>query len=192
MTDRAKNVSVAIGDIVCHIRKHALAKRLRLAIESGGKVTLTIPRRISFQSAEAFLHTKKEWLRSAYERAIAHPPRLLTQGSPSEYARVKEAARIRIAKRVNLYQHHYGFTYRRLTIRNQKSRFGSCSASDTLSFNYRLIYLPLPLLDYVVVHELCHLRELNHSQKFWDLVAETIPDYRVRKGQLQNFSRTDS
>lgn len=162
---------------------------MRLAIETGGRVTLTVPRRVSFRRAERFLLEKKEWILAAYKRAIAHPPRLLSQGDQSEYAACKEAARQCITERVRHYQALYQVTYKRLAIRNQRSRFGSCSAQGNLNFNYRLLFLPERLRDYVVVHELCHLRELNHSSRFWALVAQTIPDYQTRKRELQAFSR---
>jgi predicted metal-dependent hydrolase len=67
----------------------------------------------------------------------------------------------------------------------QKSRWGSCSRKKNLNFNYKLIQLPLELADYIVVHELCHLQEFNHGQGFWNLVGETIPDYKARRDELR-------
>ncbi len=148
-----------------------------------------VPKKISLLSAKKYLTEKKEWIIASYDRALVHPPRLLTQGGAIEYQATKEQARALITERVSWYARHYGVTYQSLSIRNQRSRFGSCSARGHLSFNYRLIFLPPPLLDYVVVHEVCHLRELNHSPRFWALVAETIPDYREKKHELQAFSR---
>lgn len=142
-------------------------------------------------TAEKSLAEKKEWIRASYERALAHPPRLLTQGGEDEYQVMKEIAREKITERVLLYAERYGVSYKGISIRNQKSRFGSCSASGHLSFNYRLIFLPPALLDYVVVHEVCHLRELNHSPRFWALVAEAVPDFQDKKRNLQAFSRTE-
>lgn len=102
----------------------------------------------------------------------------------------KEAARRLVATRVEKFLLLYGVSSRSLSIRNQRTRFGSCSARGHLSFNYRLLFLPEPLLDYVVAHEVSHLLELNHSRRFWALVAQTIPEYQERKRELQAFSRT--
>ncbi len=171
------------------IKRRAGTKGLRLSVASGGRVTLTMPKRLSLRAAEEFLRSQKDWILSAYARVLAHPPRLLTQGDEAEYRAHKEEARKRIAERVAYYAAIYQVTPRRIAIRNQRSRFGSCSAQGNLNFNYRLIFLPPALFDYVIVHELCHLRELNHSSRFWALVARTIPDYLVRKRELQAFAR---
>jgi predicted metal-dependent hydrolase len=176
----------------CVVRRSKRARRIRLAIEAGGRVTLTLPWRLSGRLVERFLAAQRPWILSAHQKALTTPPRLLAQGDEQEYQAHKEEALMCITERVKHYQHYYGVTYNRLAIRNQKSRFGSCSAGHNLNFNYRLLFLPPELRDYVVVHELCHLRELNHSPKFWALVSETIPDYRVRKQELQAFSRIPS
>lgn len=80
----------------------------------------------------------------------------------------------------------YEFRYVRISVRNQTTRWGSCSSRQILNFNYRLFFLPEHLADYVIVHELCHLAEMNHSRKFWQLVARTIPDYRKRHRELRH------
>jgi predicted metal-dependent hydrolase len=83
----------------------------------------------------------------------------------------------------------YGFVYGRVAIKEQKSRWGSCSRKGNLNFNWRLLLAPLPVLDYVVTHELCHLRELNHSPRFWSLVARGCPDYAVQRRWLRDHGR---
>jgi predicted metal-dependent hydrolase len=78
-----------------------------------------------------------------------------------------------------------GVSYGRIEVRDQRTRWGSCSPRGTLSFNWRLALAPLEVLDYVVVHELCHLREANHSPRFWRLVAERRPDWREQRAWLR-------
>ena len=81
----------------------------------------------------------------------------------------------------------YGHTYHKVAIRDQKSRWGSCSTKGNLNFNYRIQFLPPHLADYVIAHELCHLKEFNHGSGFWDLVEKAIPEYRAHKEELQKI-----
>ena len=92
--------------------------------------------------------------------------------------------------RILHFNSYYGHTLGKIFIKNHKSRWGSCSGKGNLNFNYKVVLLPLPIADYIIVHELCHLQEFNHSAKFWALVGETIPDYVVRRKQLRALERT--
>lgn len=103
--------------------------------------------------------------------------------------RYREEARRKIEERVAFYHPLTGGRYTSVTIRDQKSRWGSCSSRGTLSFNYRLIFAPLPVLDYVVVHELCHLTHMNHSREFWDKVASIMPEYKVHRQWLKDHGQ---
>ena len=97
----------------------------------------------------------------------------------------KELARSVIHERLEYWNQFYGYEYNRVAIRNQKTCWGSCTAKKNLNFNYKLILLPPHLLDYIVVHELCHLGELNHSKNFWNLVAQTLPEYKSHIKELK-------
>ena len=99
--------------------------------------------------------------------------------------RYRNSAREIFHNRVAHYHEITGGTYNSITIRDQKSRWGSCSSRGTLSFNYRLIFAPPKVLDYVVVHELCHLTHMNHSKDFWNMVASVMPDYKIYKEWLK-------
>lgn len=172
--------------------KRSRTRRIRLSVKSDGSVVLTLPHRVSLQAGKSLVIEKRDWIMQARERMLGEPKKLLMQGSVEEYEKNKEVARRILTERTSYFQDIYDVTYRKLSIRNQKTRFGSCSSRGHLSFNYRLIFLPEHLRDYVIVHELCHLKELNHSRKFWALVAQTIPDYQTRKRDLQAFSRVES
>lgn len=103
--------------------------------------------------------------------------------------RYRNAAKEYFTKRVEHYIEITGGTYTRITIRDQKTRWGSRSSSGTLSFNYRLMYAPLKVLDYVVVHELCHITHMNHSKDFWNMVASILPDYKESRNWLKEHGR---
>ncbi len=91
--------------------------------------------------------------------------------------------------RIDVYNRHYGFDFNDIKIKRMKSRWGSCSTKKNLNFNYRLIELPERLIDYVIVHELCHLKEFNHSKKFWNLVALMMPDWKSLRKELRTITR---
>lgn len=111
-------------------------------------------------------------------------PRLKTPRQAIEDFYKKKAAEV-IYDRLEFFNEHYGFRFNRVTFRNQKSRWGSCSAQKNLNFNWRLVMAPIEVIDYVVAHELCHLEQMNHSAHFWALVGQTIPDFKERKKWLR-------
>ncbi len=98
----------------------------------------------------------------------------------------KEKAYEKISERVEWYARKRGFKYNRINITNAQKRWGSCSSKGNLNFSWRLIMAPLPVIDYVVVHELVHLEEKNHSKLFWDKVKMLMPDYKKHKIWLKN------
>ncbi len=126
------------------------------------------------------------WIRRRVQKRRA--PRTRTAKERSLYAVHKEEARVRVHERLLYWNAFYNFTYNRVAIRDQRSRWGSCSSKQNLNFNYRLIFLPPELFDYVIVHELCHLAHLNHGKDFWDTVARMLPDFRLRKEALALIS----
>lgn len=103
--------------------------------------------------------------------------------------RYRNSARDIFTKRVEYYHSVTGGKYTSITIRDQKSRWGSCSSRGTLSFNYRLLFAPPKVLDYVVVHELCHLTHMNHSKNFWNMVASVMPEYKTYKNWLKEHGQ---
>ena len=98
-----------------------------------------------------------------------------------------EKARALVQAKLEYWNQFYKFKYNRVAIKSHKGRWGSCSRLKNLNFNYKIIFLPEALADYLVVHELCHLRELNHGARFWDLVARAIPDCNRRRGELRKM-----
>jgi predicted metal-dependent hydrolase len=105
------------------------------------------------------------------------------------YLEHKEEARRLIHARLEYFNTYYQLGYKRVAVRNQRRCWGSCSALGNLNFSYRLLFLPSELSDYIIAHELCHLKELNHSPRFWDLLSKTIPDFKRRKQTLKKYDR---
>lgn len=105
------------------------------------------------------------------------------------YLTHKELARSVILQRLLHYNQLYGYEWNRVAIRNQRTCWGSCTELGNLNFSYRLLFLPEELRDYIVVHELCHLKELNHSPAFWTLVAVALPNYRELKTELRRMEQ---
>lgn len=99
---------------------------------------------------------------------------------------IKKEAKIFVMDRVRKLALLHNFTYNRISLRDQSTRWGSCSSSKNLNFNWRLIFAPVEILDYVIIHELAHTREMNHSANFWTIVATTMPDYEKHRKWLRD------
>jgi hypothetical protein len=105
------------------------------------------------------------------------------------YVQNKETARELVLLRLSHFNQHYQLNWKRVAIRNQRRCWGSCSSLKNLNFNYKVLFLPEHLRDYIIVHELCHLVHLNHGQQFWDLVAEVVPDYKALVAELHGIDK---
>lgn len=173
------------GTISCVVKKNRRVRYARLAVHRDGSVVLTLPFFVSYKKGKEFLESKVGWIREKVESLASEPEHLLFRGGVKEYRASKDEARKRIEARLAYFQGVYDVHWNRVSIRNQSTRWGSCSRNGNLSFNYRLLFLPPHLCDYVIVHELCHLREMNHSSKFWALVALTFPDYKKLRQEMR-------
>lgn len=106
------------------------------------------------------------------------------------YQTHKKAARQLIHSRLEYWNQYYNFSYNRVAVRNQRRCWGSCSSLRNLNFSYRLLFLPPHLCDYIIVHELCHLAEMNHGPRFWALVAEVMPEHEVYQKELRQLEKS--
>lgn len=103
------------------------------------------------------------------------------------YTQQVEMTRALVTERVQYWSGVFGIAFGKIAIRKQKTRWGSCSSAGNLNFNYRLGFLPFELMDYVVVHELCHIKKYNHSKDFWNLVAEAYPNHSQLRKILETY-----
>lgn len=117
---------------------------------------------------------------SRIKRRIKRPKR-----KNLNYIKYKKDAEILVKERLEYFNQFYNYKWGRVAIRNQKTRWGSCSKKGNLNFNYKIVLLNPSQADYIIVHELCHLKEFNHSGRFWDLVAKAVPDYKVVRHSLR-------
>jgi predicted metal-dependent hydrolase len=139
---------------------------------------LTVPTWMPDEEVEGLLEANREWI--SLERAKQRPRLRLDPRHVSE-TDARRAVRELVAMLIDEEGPELGVEVQRVQIRDQRSRWGSCSTRGTLSFNWRLVLAPFDVLDYVVVHELCHLREPNHSRRFWKLVESRRPAWRVQR-----------
>lgn len=161
-------------------------KRMRLTIYCDGNLVATRPQGLSENLVERFIIQKADWILSKLEHFKKFKGNLFFKNDKTEYLKHKEKALRFIASRVKYLNMHYNFQFNKINIRNQKTRWGSCSKKGNLNFNYKVALLPARIADYIIVHELCHLKEFNHSERFWNLVIKTAPDYKDIRKELRN------
>ena len=178
-----------IGHIPYSIARSGRARGMRITIYPTGAVRVTVPYGVPLFLVNRFVARKKEWILSKVDYFLKHPviqgDSLLRTRSRREFLALKEKARALVKERIEHFNAHYDFEYKNVAIRNQRSRWGSCSHKGNLNFNYKIVHLPSELQDYIVVHELCHLKQLNHSRAFWDLVGERVPEYKELRKRLR-------
>jgi predicted metal-dependent hydrolase len=169
-------------DELVEIRRSKRARRWTLVVPWGAPARLTVPHSMPASAAADVIEAHRGWI--ARERA-GQLPRLGLRPADVSEADARRAARELVTMLAEDEAEVLGVSYRRIEIRDQRTRWGSCSPRGTLSFNWRLALAPLEVLDYVVVHELCHLREANHSPRFWRLVSERRPAWREQRAWLR-------
>ncbi len=162
---------------------------MRIRVLAGGRVVVSTPWRMPRFLVEQFVANQSSWIAGARAKMLNVVP-AQRAGSRTEYNQHKKEALWVFTVRLLELNAHYQFSYKRVSIRNQKTRWGSCSKSGTLSFSYRLLFVSPEVRDYVLVHELCHTREMNHSKKFWSLVALTTPNYKLLRRKLFKLATT--
>lgn len=169
------------------LKRNVRAKRLTVSVYWDGRCVVTAPVWTRKRRIERLVNDKKEWVlkKIDYFKKIPVQKPDKARGSRKEYLKYKEDARMLAEGRLKHFNAMYGFEYKKVYIRNQKTRWGSCSSRGNLNFNYQIALLPAHLSDYVIVHELCHLKELNHGRNFWKLVEETVPNWKECRNELR-------
>ncbi len=162
-------------------------KTVAIQVKNDGQVIVRAPMRMPQLEISQFVQSHADWISHTQEKLAAARQNTHIVTPEEREQGINDAVRV-IPQRVAYYAARMGVTYGRITIREQKTRWGSCSAAGNLNFNWKLMLVPPKLLDYVVVHELAHRREMNHSARFWAIVGQELPDYRERRAQLKKIS----
>jgi len=169
------------------VKRSNRAKRMRIAVYCDARVVVTVPRGVRTGLIEKLLQQKRKWIEEKIAYFTRSQDTSITRFSVNDYKKHKEEALLLALERVEHFNQFYGFSYNKVFIKNQKTRWGSCSKKGNLNFNYKIVFLPELVRDYIIVHELCHLKEFNHSRKFWNLVSKTTPDFEIVRKTLREW-----
>lgn len=176
---------------ISYILTRRRMRSISVTVRHTGEVCVSASPLVPMMLIERFVAKRADWIHEKQAHFAENPVSafslLLRKRDRREFKARKDEVLTMLTERLEHFNKIYGFTYGRITIRDQHSRWGSCSAKGNINFNYKLILLPDELRDYVVVHELCHLGEFNHSRAFWSLVARAVPEYKKLQKRLRGL-----
>lgn len=163
-------------------------KTLALYVRRDGRIEVRAPLRTSKTYIDDFVLKKQDWIESTRSKLSARQTvKKTVRLTAKEELRYKEQAKEYLQQKSLYYSYRMGLNPGAVKINSAKTRWGSCNRKGDINFTYRLLFAPEELIDYVVVHELAHLKEMNHSPKFWSVVEQTLPDYKARRKRLREF-----
>ncbi len=181
---QSKKINISgVGEVL--LERSARARRINLSVKPFKGVRVAVPRGVSFEQAAAVAEAKTQWL-------ITHLGRIaLIENQIRECPKMPvpdslDARRLLVPRLARLAALH-GFSYNRVFVRSQKTRWGSCSHKNNISLNKMLVHLPETLIDYILLHELVHTRIKNHGQPFWEALEQCLPDARALDRQLNRY-----
>lgn len=173
------------------VKESVRARSARITVHPDGRVVVTKPKRVSEAQIQKFVESHRDWIerrQKSFLRRGAPVALPMPRRNSKAYKELRARARALARERLEYFNTFYNFSYTTISIRDQKTRWGSCSKAGSLSFNLRIALLPSELTDYVVVHELCHTKEHNHSEKFWAQVERTLPNWKLLRKKLHTYS----
>ena len=161
------------------------ATRISVSIQPFKGVRVAVPYGVSFDSARMFVESKADWIKKHLGKMeqLEYRAKVASAGTPID----RPAARRFLVDRLDFLAKQYGFNYNRVFVRNQKTRWGSCSTKNNINLNVNLVRLPVELIDYTILHELVHTRIKNHSRKFWDQMDMLLGDAKKIDKQLSAY-----
>ncbi len=172
-----------VGEV--EIQRSRRAKHICLSVRPFKGVRIAVPWNVSYKDAMAVAYEKADWLAEHLKRAA------MVEQEANDYNRMapinRKVARKVIIDRLEELAHRHGFTYKKAFVRNQKTRWGSCSSDNNINLNVNLIRLPAELLDYTILHELVHTRIKDHSPRFWAALGEYVTDPKKVDRELNKY-----
>lgn len=179
-----RKITINNKEIDYSIRKSKRARRLRVAVHCDASVVVTLPYLSREKIVEKFLQEKADWVleKINYFNKYKSTKPLLSE---NDYFEKRATALEIVNETIIKYNFRDRFKFNKITIKRQKTRWGSCSRKGNININYRIVYLSREAAEYIVVHELCHLQEFNHSRNFWNLVGQFMPKYIDVKKELK-------
>lgn len=162
------------------------ARRVIISVKPFKGVRVAVPNRVSFSKAEEFVHSKINWIKVQLEKMKQYERQgYFSSNLADGIDRVK--AKILLTRRLQQLTKNNGFSYNRVFIRNQRTRWGSCSTKNNISLNLKLVKLPDELVDYVILHELVHTQKKNHSKAFWSEMDKLVGDGKKMASRLKKY-----
>ncbi len=158
---------------------------MRIAVRADGAVIVTAPHFAALGAIERFIARHVEWVK---RHVGSFKNRTVIRARKAEIPLYKKQALAFTESRTMHFARLYGVEYGKVTIRAQKSRWGSCSRKGNLSFNYKIALLPREIADYIVVHEVCHLLQFDHSRNFWREVEKAVPQHKLLRAQMRKLT----
>lgn len=165
-------------------------KTVAICVKPDGRVVVRAPRRASAGEIAEIVAARGSWIRNSLEKlARQREQRMVIRLDPAEAAEAKRRMKDILYERCAYFAERMGVEYRSIKVNSAAARWGSCTSEGNLNFTYRLFFADPALIDYVVVHELAHRKEMNHSSRFWHVVASVMPDYSERRAALREFQK---
>ena len=178
-------IKIKDQEIAYQTKKSRRVKRVGLRLNMDKSLTITYPYRLDPGNVELLIKKKLAWILRQMKKLDGLT--ILDQGK-KEFLENKSAHLTTIKERIDHFSAHYGFRVGKVSIKNVRSYWGLCSRQGNINFNFKALFLPVNVLDYLIVHELCHLKQHNHSKKYWQEVERVLPDYKLLRKELRKYS----
>ena len=185
-----KEITLCDTKVIYSLNKNKRVKGLNITLKRDMRVLVSCPVSTPQRAVEDFLVCKSSWILKNLEEFEKNKTTILPEFRGKKLNLMKEYAKIMVERYIAQINEHYRFSINKISVKNTKRQWGSCSEKGNLSFSYKIIFLPTNLAEYIIAHELCHIGEFGHGANFWNLVSETIPNYKELDKKLDSYQIT--